>query len=641
MTKKATEPKVDRRRFIAGVAATGAAGAVSVPEKAKAAAPAPSAVRPSLAEQAAETKGTPQVWANPAGKPGSDFMVDVIKSLEIDYITTNPASSCRGLHESLNNYGTPMNQQPELLTVMHEETGTAMGHGYFKATGKPLAGLYHGTVGLQHAAMAMYNAWCDRAPVIVLIGNHLDATHRPPGVPTAHSALDPISVVRDFTKWDDQPWSLQHFAESMVRAYKICMTPPTEPVAISMDDQIQENAIPEGTKLTIPKYTPTAPPQGDSNAVREAARLLANAENPVIVTERCARTPEGMALVAELAETVNAAVVDLRARLNIANMHPCRAGMGNIAEADVVLGLETTNFFGVVNRFYDNLESHVVPRVRPGTKLISIGVGDLYIRANFQDFQRLQPVDLSIGADAQATLPALIEAVKQEIPASRQAAIEQRGERRRIAHAEARQASREAAMHGWNASPISTARLAAEIWHQIQGEDWAVMGDHLGWTDQLWNFDKHHQYIGGSTGTGAGWGLPAAVGAALGHRKHGRLAINVQNDGDFMYANGALWTAAYHKIPMLTIMNNNKSYHQEVMHVQRVSNWRNRGIDRAYIGTEITNPDIQYAALARSLGCEGIDQITDPADLAPAIRRGIEIVKAGGVCLIDVHMQGR
>ena len=233
MTKKNSEPKVDRRKFMAGVAAAGAAGAVSAADKAKAAAPAatpaPSAVRPSLAEQAAESKGTPQIWANPAGKPGSDFMVDVIKSLDIDYIVTNPASSCRGIHESLNNYG--MNVKPELLTVMHEESGTAMGHGYFKVTGKPLAGLYHGTVGLQHAAMAIYNAWCDRAPVIVLIGNHLDASERPPGVPTAHSAIDPISVVRDFTKWDDQPWSLQHFAESMVRAYKICMTPPTEPVA--------------------------------------------------------------------------------------------------------------------------------------------------------------------------------------------------------------------------------------------------------------------------------------------------------------------------------------------------------------------------------------------------------------------------
>ena len=643
MTKKNTEPKVDRRKFIAGVAGAGAAGAVAASDVAKAAtsspAAAPSAVRPTAAEQAAETKGTPMVWGDAAGKPGSDFMVDVIKSLNIDYIVTNPASSCRGLHESLNNYG--MNVKPELLTVMHEETGAAMGHGYFKVTGKPMMCLFHGTVGLQHAAMAIYNAWCDRVPLIVLVGNHGDATQRRPGVPTAHAALDPISMVRDFTKWDDQPWSLQHFAESMVRAYKVAMTPPTEPVAISIDEGLQELPIPEGEHLSIPQYTPTAPPQGNSGAVREAARLLANAENPVIVAERCTRSQEGMDLIAELAETLNAAVVDRRGRLNISNMHPCVASLDVLGEADVVIGLEVTDFYGALNRFRDNLHSTVVPRIRPGTRLISIGTGDLYIRANFQDFQRFQPVDVSIGADAQATLPSLIEAVKSEIPASRRAAIEQRGEVRRRAHAQARQASREAAMFGWNASPISTARLAAEIWLQIQNEDWAVMGDSLGWTNELWTFDKHYQYIGGSSGTGAGWGLPAAVGAALGHREHGRLAINIQNDGDFMYANGALWTSAYHNIPMLTIMNNNRAYHQEVMHVQRVGNWRDRGIERSHIGTEITNPDIQYAMLARGMGVEGIGPITDPGELAGAIRRGIEVVKAGESALIDVVMQGR
>jgi thiamine pyrophosphate-dependent acetolactate synthase large subunit-like protein len=450
-------------------------------------------------------------------------------------------------------------------------------------------------------------------------------------------------MVRDFTKWDDQPISLAHFAESMVRAYKVAMTPPYEPVAISVDAHLQEAAIHEPPeKLVIPKYTPTAPPQGDTGAVREAARLLANAENPVIVADRCARSQEGMRLLAELAETVNAPVIDQRGRLNIANNHHLVSDAGVIGQADVILGLELQDFYGVVNRGRGILLRTYSPRVRPGTKLISIGVGDLYIRANFQDFQRLQPVDVSIGADAQATLPALIEAVRQEIPAARRAAIAQRGDARRRAHAEARQRAREEAMYGWDASPVSHPRLAAEIWAQIKNEDWGALGDNLEpWADEFWTFDKYHQYIGGSAGTGAGWGLPAAVGGALGHREHGRLAINIQNDGDCMYAPGAIWTSAYHKIPMLSIMNNNRAYHQEVMHVQRVGLWRDRGAERAGIGTEITRPDIQYAMLARAMGVEGIGQITDPKELAPAIRRGIEIVKAGEPCLIDVVTQPR
>ena len=211
-------------------------------------------------------------------------MVDVIKSLDIDYVPCNPAQSFRGLHESLIDYGG--NKKPEFLTCTHEESSVALAHGYFKIAGKPLLVLCHGTVGLQHAAMAIYNAWCDRVPVIVMGGTDLDAAKRPPGVPTFHSAQDINALVRDFTKWDDQPVSLQHFAQSFVRAYKMAMTPPHEPVMIALDSGLQEQTLHDRSKLTIPRYVPTAPPQGDMNAVREAARLLAAAEHPVIVADK-------------------------------------------------------------------------------------------------------------------------------------------------------------------------------------------------------------------------------------------------------------------------------------------------------------------------------------------------------------------
>ena len=640
MSKHVTKDGVDRRKFLAGVAVAGAATAVPAVKSAKAAAPAPAATRPTASVQAAEA-GTPQPgpYSYAAGKPGSDFMVDVVKSLGIEYVVTNPASSCRGIHESFINYGN--NTMPEMLTCMHEESGTAMAHGYYKATGKPMLCLFHGTVGLQHATMAIYNAWCDRVPIFIMVGNHGDAASRRPGVPTAHSAIDPIGLIRDFTKWDDQPWSLQHFAESTVRAYKIAMTPPMEPVALSLDGHIQEHAIPEGSQLSIPKYTPTAPPQGDSNAVREAARLLANAENPVIVADRYARTAEGIPLLIELAETLNAPVVNQWGRMNFPNTHYLASGGGAIARADVVLGLELTDFFGTVNRFVDSHHFQLSSRVRPGTRLISIGVGDLYTRANYQDFQRLQPVDVSIGADAQATMRALIDAVKEEIPAARQSVIAQRGEAMRAAHAEARENARRTAMLGWNATGrVSVGRLAAEIWDKIKNENWAFSGDTLGGNvTGLWTFDQHYQHNGGSGGAGVGYNLPAAVGAALGHREHGRLAINVQNDGDSMYAPGVLWTSAYHNIPMLSIMNNNRAYHREIMHVQTVGNWRNRGLANFHIGNEITKPNIQYAQLAQSLGIAGIGPITDPSELGPAITRGIQAVKAGEPVLIDVVTQ--
>src|SRR6266568_1652198 len=257
MARKDPRPEVNRRKFLAGVAVAGAAVTATKNGASAATPPAaagrlPSAVRPTAQQIAAEA-GVVKEMKPVAGRAGSDFMVDVIKSLKIDYVYSNPASSFRGLHESLINYG--KNTLPEFITCMHEESSVAMAHGYYKATGKPQLMLCHGTVGLMHATMAVYNAWADRVPVILVGGNDLDAAKRAPGVPTYHSAQDINALVRDFTKWDDNPVSLQHFAQSMVRAYKMAMTPPYEPVMIALDGGLQEEPMGEHTGgLYIPRF---------------------------------------------------------------------------------------------------------------------------------------------------------------------------------------------------------------------------------------------------------------------------------------------------------------------------------------------------------------------------------------------------
>jgi thiamine pyrophosphate-dependent acetolactate synthase large subunit-like protein len=655
MTKKSDASAVNRRKFLAGAAVAGAAvaatdaKAIVAPEGVQPRVP--TALRPTALQMAqagadgvhnpAAVQGAP---GTKSGKPCSDFMVDVVKSLDIDYVITNPASSCRGIHESFVTYGG--NTKPELLTATHEEVAAAMAHGYYKVAGKPIIALCHGTVGLQHASMAIYNAWCDRVPIIMMVGNSTDAAMRQPGTPTLHSVQDPGALVRDFTKWDDQPGSLQHYAESMVRAYRVAMTPPLEPVLISVDEHMQEETIHEGERLSIPKLVMPAFPQGDSNAVREAARMLANAENPVIVCDRAARTANGLKLIVDLAETLQATVIDQLGRMNFPNLHPLYArGAGPVAQADVILGLEVGDFFGTVNDIVDNAEVTQSWRLRPNARTITIGTGDLYIRGNYQDFQRFQQVDVPIGADAETTLPSLVEAVKAALTAERRAAIAARGETKRAAFAQAVQRTKaEAAASAWNASPISSARLSAELWAQIRNEDWALVSRDQSlsnWPHRLWDFKHHYQFIGGPGGQGIGYALPAAVGAALAHKPHGRLVINLQNDGDSMYVPGAYWTAAKHDIPMLTVMHNNRAYHQEVMHMQRMASWRQRGMQNAVIGTTIDNPNIDFAMLAKSMGVVGFGPIENPNDLAPAITRAVAAVKAGEPALIDVVTQPR
>jgi len=647
----------DRRRFLTGFVAASAATAIAPPlargaeEELAQNTRAPSALPPNAHIAAAETQ-TPSELAPSriGGVPGSDFMVDVIKTLGIKYCPSNCASSYRGIHESLINYGG--NKMPEFLTCMHEESAVAMGHGYFKIAGKPLMTLCHGTVGLQHAAMAIYNAWCDRVPMIVIGGNELDASTRPPGVPTFHSAQDINALVRDFTKWDDTPVSLDHFAQSFVRAYKIAMTPPYGPVMISLDAGLQQEPMKEhgGEKPVIPRYVPTAPPQGDSGAVKEAARLLAQAQNPVIVADRAARTPNGVTLLVQLAELLQARVIDQGGRMNFPRTHYLSAPPTVVSGADVILGLELSDFWATVNSYTDNGENGGVgsngTRIKRDTKLISISSVDLNTKANYQDFQRFQVIDVPMAADAEATLPALIEAVKQAGP--NKAALEKRAEAAKKAHAEGQERAKQAAAVAWDASPISTARLCMEIFGAVRLLDWSLVaseGNVSNWPNRLWPIDKHYQWLGRSGGYGVGYGAPASVGAALANRDLGRFSVSIQSDGDLMYAPGVLWTAARHKIPLLAVMHNNRAYHQEVMHVQRLSNFRNRvanlGNDMGPVGTSIMNPDIEYHKLAESMGWWAKGPIKDPAQLGPALKEAVKVVQSGQPALLNVWTQPR
>ncbi|MGP0073452.1 MAG: thiamine pyrophosphate-binding protein [Bryobacteraceae bacterium] len=652
MARVKTTP-LARRGFLKGAAVGAAAGAAALvsPTPAEPQEPAPrtTALPPTAAQRAAEN-ATPAAAVEDVQiveRPGADYMVDVFRSLGFEYLFATPGSSFRGIHESVINHGG--NRNPEFITFTHEELSVAAANGYAKIEGKPALVCAHGTVGIQHAAMAIYNAYCDQAPVFIIAGNISDAAERRGRVEWLHAAQDVAATVRDYTKWDDNPASLAHFGESAVRGYQVAMTAPMMPVLLAADGVLQEDEAPKDFDWRIPKLPKITYPAGDSEAVAELARMLVAAENPVIVTSRSARTPAGVMLLVELAETLGAGVIDQQRRMNFPSHHPLNQTLrtrGAITDADLILGLEVYDFFGVVHTLGG--QTRVIPRsiIKPGTKLVSITSSDLFYKSNYQNFQRYEDVDLSIPADAEATLPALIEAVKRLLTDDRKQAIQARTAKLAQASHQAHDQTRTAASYAWDASPISTARLTAELWGQIKGEDWSLVSDPFwvsNWPLRLWNFDKHYQFIGGAGGEGVGYLAPAALGAAIANKKHGRISVSIQSDGDLMMGNGVLWSAAHHRVPLLTVMHNNRAYHQEIMQLQRVANQHNRGvdIDKCRIGTEIAHPNIDYAMLAKSMGVEAEGPISDPKDLSAAIRRGIDVVKRGDPYLIDVITQPR
>jgi acetolactate synthase-1/2/3 large subunit len=394
---------------------------------------------------------------------------------------------------------------------------------------------------------------------------------------------------------------------------------------------LQSNPMP-AVKPRIPKLTMTAPPQGDSGAVQEAAKWLVNAQSPLIVAQRSARTPNGVKLLVELAEVLQAPVNN-QERMNFPNRHPL-SGTGTPGyEPDVTLFLEVNDVSGPTR----------AARTR-GAKTISIASTDLFMKSNLQDFSHYGDVDLDMGADAEATLPALIEACKRLITADRKRGLEERGKKLAEAHRAAWNRAVEEGSYGWDASPIALSRLTAELWPLIKNDDWSLVGwqGFIGnWPNRLWNFDKHYQYIGGQGAGGIGYNAPASVGAALANKKHGRLSINIQTDGDLNFCPGVLWTAAHHKIPELIVMHNNRGYHAEVMFVERQCSLHNRGAERAHIGTKLWDPNIDYAKMAQAYGFYGEGPITDPRELAAAYQRGLERVRKGEPALIDVVTQPR
>ncbi len=630
---KSDKEMVDRRVFLKGAAAGGiatlvaSAGAIAAPPPAV-----PTPAKMPVMPKEADPVDTVEVLTT--DRPGSDFMVDVIKSLGFEYVAANPGSSFRGLHESLINYGD--NKAPEFITCCHEESSVALAHGYSAVEGKPILVLAHSTVGLQHASMGLYNAWAGHAPVVVMLGNTLDAEQRRPGVEWNHSAIDAASMVRDFTKWDDLPLSLTHYAESTVRAYKISMTLPMEPVVLVLDSDLQEKPIAKDASLRIPKLVLDGHPQGDSGSIAELARLLVAAENPVVIAGRIARSQEGVQSLIEFAEALQVPIIDQGG--NLPSRHPLIAGGGGalVRDADVILGLEVEDFWGDLHSYRDQLERSYEPITKPGAKLISISINDQFLKGNYQNIQRFQEFDLSMNADPETTLPSLTEAVNKLITSDRKSAFEARGKKLADTSRRSHDRARAEATYGWDSSPISMPRLSAEVWDVVKGEDWAG-----GMGGAEWNYEKYYQRTHIGSAAGVGYQSPSAIGAALAHRKHGRLYVHLQPDGDLMYAPGVLWTAAHSRIPLLMVLHNNRAYHQEVMHIQRMANRHQRGIDRAGIGTTMVDPPIDFAKLAQSLGWYAEGPITDPKDLGSAIRRAVDVVKKGQPALLDTVTQPR
>ena len=572
---------------------------------------------------------------------GSDLIIDLLKALGIEYVALNPGSSFRGIHDSLVNYS---GGKPEIILCCHEEIAVSAAHGYAKASGKPMAAIVHNVVGLQHASMAIYNAWCDRTPIVVMGGTGpMNSSKRRPWIDWIHTALVQGNLVRDFVKWDDQPFGVEAIPSSILRGHRIAMSDPKGPVYLCFDVSDQEAALEKEIPIPdVSRFRPPAPLQAEADAIKVAARLLSEAQHPVILADYLGRDNEAVLSLVELSDLLAAPVIDLGARLNFPNTHPLNLTGKNrelIGNADVVLGLDIMDLFGALAR--QDAASHAsVSALKLGCKVIHATLADISMRGWTSDFQELAPVDLPIVANTRVFLPALIEEIKKQGRFS-QSVVEQRQKHLAAQHDEIRARWQSELKKRWNEKPISPPRLAHEVWEAIKKESWLlVAGGFRNWPQRLWDWDKPGLYLGGYGGGGLGYAPGASVGASLIHRGTGTICVNLQRDGDLLYTTSALWTAANTKVPLLTVMTNNRVYYNDVEHQEKVAIARGRPPENKLVGMQMEKPAVDFAGLARSFGISGEGPITEPEQIRPALDRAIKIIKEEGrPALVDVIIQ--
>jgi acetolactate synthase-1/2/3 large subunit len=554
-----------------------------------------------------------QVW-------GSDMVAEAIRNIGLDHVALNPGASFRGLHDSLVNHNG--NAEPRMLLCLHEESAVALAHGYAKVTNRPMGVILHSNVGLMHGTMGVFNAWCDRVPMVILgATGPVDASQRRPFIDWVHTSSDQGALVRNYTKWDDQPGSVSAAIESVSRAHQIADTAPKGPVYVNLDVSLQEQQLP--ARLPLPdmaRFRPSAPIGVNRQAVAEAAGLLAGKPKVVMMVGRVSRSLADWNRRVALAEALSARVVtDLKQAAGFPTAHPLHVAPPSVfasaavaealAEADVVLSLDWVDLAGTFKQAFRG----AAPRAR----VIHASLDQQLHRGWNMEYFGLAPADVHLNCDPDVFVAALVEELG--ITGSGQQAARPRPAAAAV-------------------DKVCIKAIADSLNTHASADSLCLVRLPIGWNGAYRDFAHPMDFLGGDGGGGIGSGPGMCVGAALALRGGNRLPVGIIGDGDFLMGVTALWTACHYRIPLLLIIANNSSFFNDEMHQERVALQRDRPVENRWIGMRISDPDIDLAGMARNQGALAFGPVTELQALDAAIAQGLQAVRNGQVCVIDVRV---
>jgi thiamine pyrophosphate-dependent acetolactate synthase large subunit-like protein len=549
---------------------------------------------------------------------GSDVIAELLRRLGVKYVCLNPGSSYRGLHDSLVNY--LGNDRPTILLALHEQSAVAIAHGYYKASGEPMAVVLHSNVGLMAGMMSIFNAWCDRTPMLILgATGAVDSAVRRSWIDWSHTFRDQGALVRHFVKWDEQPASVRAAIDSVLRTYQMACSAPRGPGYVILDRRLQEDVVaPDFEIPDIQGYAPPAEPAPSQAMMDEAVALLAASEKPVILLGRMSRKQEDWDDRIRLAEMLNAGVVtDLRHGASFPTEHPLHGGPADLflspsdcrllAQADVVLSLDWPDL------------ADTLAQAQAKAKVIDVSADFHVHNAYSGDHQRLAAAHLRIPVQPDVVLKPFIHGLTGRVAVAKR-------------------------VRDWTSPPAhelldlapTLADLGVALSALRKGRSICLARVPLNWPAAYYAFRDPLDYLGYDGGGGVGSGPGMVVGAALALQGSGRIPLAIMGDGEFIGAPTALWTAAHYAIPLLIVVANNRSYFTDEIQQEAVARERKRPPANRWIGQRIDDPAVDLAGLARDVGVAAEGPVTRARDLSAALQRGLEAVEAGKPYLIDV-----
>lgn len=557
---------------------------------------------------------------------GSDAIAAAIRATGVPYIALNPGASYRGLHDSLVNY--LGDEHPKMLLCLHEEHAVAIAHGYAKVTEQPMAALIHSNVGLMHATMAIFNAYCDRVPVLLLgATGPVDADRRRPWIDWIHTSADQAALVRPYVKWDDQPASVPASVASVLRGNQLSRSHPAAPVYVCFDAAVQEEPFGGDCAVDASRYAPMADSTPSDDSLTAAVDFLHEARHPVLLAGRVSRDPVEWDRRIELAERLGASVVtDLKVSAAFPTDHPLHSGAPSLALApdnldllrasDVILSLDWVDLGGTLRQAFGGHQ--------PIPTVVSASSDHQLFNGWTKNDHFLAPVDVSLNCRPDVAVHALLDRLPRRRKTAQQATPVPSGVPPKATG---------------SSGELTVAHVAWTLRQIVTADAVTLIRAPFAWDPAYWPVSSPLDYLGYDGGGGVGSGPGMAVGAALALKETGRLPIAVLGDGDYLMGLTALWTAARYRVPLLIVVANNRSFFNDELHQDRMARTRGRPVENAHIGLRMEGPEPDLAQLARGQGLEGFGPVSTADELMPAMSRAVQTVRAGGSVVIDVWVQ--